>query len=92
MSKAVYRFARGAETSEGKLSVFFSRNGAGTDALNALEKWRSDAPDRAYKTIEDADDKLIAMLTWADSDQNAGPSLEMHCERVGITREFLKHG
>ncbi|HEX8607614.1 MAG TPA: hypothetical protein VF679_03115 [Pedobacter sp.] len=86
----MYRFARGAETSEGKLSVFFSKNSAGTDALNALVKWCSDAPDRAYKTVEDTDDELIATLTWTDSDQLGGPSLEMHCERVGIAREFLK--
>lgn len=90
MPTANYRFLRGSDTNEGKLSAFFSQNRVSTDALNALEGWSSAAPYRHHKIVEDSDDELIATLTWGDSDHQAGPSLEMHCARVGVLREFVR--
>ena len=90
MPTAVYRFTRGSDAKEGKLSAFFSQNRASTDALDALGKWCFDATNPYNETVIDSDDKLVATLTWSVSDNQAGPLLKINCERAGVTREFVK--
>jgi hypothetical protein len=75
MPTAIYRFTRGSDTKEGKLSAFFSQNRASTDALSVLIKWCSDAPNRHCETVKDVDEELVATLSWSESDHQAGRRL-----------------
>ena len=85
MAKAKYKFTR-----SNSLSGFARTNRASTDALNALSEWQNKDKNWSYEVEVDEDEKLIAVLTFGDSDsEKAGVTLEIACDRYGIVREYL---
>lgn len=85
MHKARYSFKR-SDNIAGSMSF----NRPSTDAIKALEEWTF-KPDRSYYIREENDDKLVADLTFKDSDEDAGPELDNACEKHGLERTFLQN-
>lgn len=82
MGTAIYKFSRATN-----VVGFFSRNRASTDALNALNIWKGQHPQRTYEVIDDNDDDLEARIAWFDD--KAGPELDGACNVAGVARSFV---
>lgn len=79
MPKSRYRFSR-SDSMEG----FLSRDRPSTDALKVLAIWRDDHAGRNFSKEVDEDEQLVAALSWNDSDDLAGPSLDKACRKFGV--------
>ena len=84
MHKAWYTFTR----SDG-VAGFSSTNRASSDALNALEQWKSSGSGRTYKKVEDLDESLTAELSFNESDTSSGLDLEAISEKLGVERTYV---
>jgi hypothetical protein len=62
---------------------FLSRGRSSTDAIAALENWKSGAADRTYSCVAESDDAFEAILAFRDTDPTAGTDLadccRLHC-------------
>lgn len=88
MPSARYRFVRDNNNVAGKMSS----QRPSTDAINALGTWAHALPGRSFAEVWDDDESVVADLTWNSADQDAGPSLESACIRVGIERAHVEFG
>lgn len=77
-------------TGDDSIVRFLSRNRPSTDALCVLHRWREMGSGRDFETIEDTDDHIIAKLMFADSDDSAGPQLQLLGSQHGVEHEFLE--
>lgn len=81
MPKARYRFSR-----SDSIKGFLSKNRPSTDALGALAVWQDGHADRDFSKHIDEDEQLVAELSWNESDDSAGPSLDDACSKFGVAR------
>lgn len=59
------------------------RGKVGTAALNALSEW-TQTDGRSYRVKTDADEMLVAELTFADADLDASLQLALACQAFGV--------
>lgn len=79
-----YKFAR-----DSSMEGFLSSNRPSTDALNAVNTWKTGASGRSYAVEVDKDDLLVLDLTWGDTDNLAGADLDGACRRCGVGRSHV---
>lgn len=84
MASAKYIFSRSRNP-----AGFLSSQKVGTDALNALVRWRAGHAGRNYHVITEDDTCLRADLEWDVTDDGAGVSLSRSCDSFGVEREFI---
>ena len=79
-----YSFVR----SNSSIKGFLSPNRPSTDAISALENWSNNQSQRSYTVLVDEDERLVAELSWNESDASAGSDLEEACRRFGVDRSY----
>lgn len=82
MPKYQYKFTR----RNNSISGFLSQNHPSTDAINALIKWKINNPKRDITIISDEPESLTAELTWSETDETAGVSLDDVCNEHGVEK------
>lgn len=80
-----YRFGR----ADGIVG-FMSTQRPSTNALNALGLWTVQSADRSFAVVQEADDWLVADLSWRPRDEQAGTSLDFACYRNGVERQRVE--
>lgn len=83
MPSVAYRFTR-SQRPRG----FLSNQQVGTDAVNALIRWRAGHASRSFVTISEEPTYLAARLSWAAPDDGGGRLLDVSCEDAGVEREL----
>lgn len=83
---AAYRFTRDYTSPAG----FMSKQRPSTDAMNVLANWEALGAGRMYDVVEDADDYLVAKLSFltADTDK-AATGFNSLCATFGIKHEVV---
>jgi hypothetical protein len=86
MPQARYKFIRDSSGVAG----ISSNQRPSTDAINAVNAWAHAAQGRSFNEVSDDDETFVADLTWNDADDEAGPSLDDQCVRLGVKRVFVR--
>ena len=86
MPSGRYKFTRKNNSIEG----FVSRNRPSTDALNALHIRSNAQSQRSFTVLIDEDEQLLANLSWSETDNLAGSSLEAACDKDGLERSYVQ--